>query len=140
MENLIAQARWVIQMGSVLGLLSVGIGAFGAHSLRARLEAAGRMDTFETAVKYQFYHALALVLVGIITQLLANNPAALKSLNWSAYSFVAGTLIFSGSLYYPLPVGRYVAGSHHPNRRPVLSGRLGIALLGSRAVKVFIRV
>lgn len=99
METLIAQARWVIQLGSVLGLLSVGIGAFGAHSLRARLEAAGRMDTFETAVKYQFYHALALVLVGIITQLMANNPAALKTLNWSAYSFVAGTLIFSGSLY-----------------------------------------
>lgn len=100
MENLIAQARWVIQMGSVLGLLGVGIGAFGAHSLRARLEAAGRMDTFETAVRYQFYHALALILVGVLTQLLANNPAALKSLNWSAYSFVAGTLIFSGSLYY----------------------------------------
>ncbi|ARK11591.1 DUF423 domain-containing protein [Fibrivirga algicola] len=99
MESLIAQARWVIQIGSVLGLLGVGIGAFGAHSLRAKLEAAGRMDTFETAVRYQFYHALALVLVGIITQLLANNPAALKTLNWSAYSFVAGTLIFSGSLY-----------------------------------------
>ncbi|MEZ0484909.1 DUF423 domain-containing protein [Fibrella aquatica] len=99
MENLIAQARWVIQIGSVLGMLSVGIGAFGAHSLRARLEAAGRMDTFETAVKYQFYHALALVLVGIITQLLANNPTALKTLNWSAWSFVAGTLVFSGSLY-----------------------------------------
>ncbi|WP_375446844.1 DUF423 domain-containing protein [uncultured Fibrella sp.] len=99
MENLIAQARWVIQMGSILGVLGVSIGAFGAHSLRARLEAAGRMDTFETAVKYQFYHAIALVLVGIITQLLANNPAALKTLNWSAWSFVAGTLIFSGSLY-----------------------------------------
>jgi uncharacterized membrane protein YgdD (TMEM256/DUF423 family) len=99
MENLITQARWVIQAGSVLGLLGVGIGAFGAHGLRARLEAAGRMDTFETAVRYQFYHALALILVGILTQLLANNPAALKSLNWSAYSFVAGVLIFSGSLY-----------------------------------------
>ena len=99
MENLITQARWVIQVGSVLGLLGVGIGAFGAHGLRARLEAAGRMDTFETAVRYQFYHALALILVGILTQLLANNPAALKSLNWSAYSFVAGVLIFSGSLY-----------------------------------------
>ncbi len=99
MENLIAQARWVIQMGSVLGLLGVGIGAFGAHSLRARLEAAGRMDTFETAVKYQFYHAVALVLVGIVMQLLANNPAALKTLNWSAWAFVVGVLVFSGSLY-----------------------------------------
>jgi uncharacterized membrane protein YgdD (TMEM256/DUF423 family) len=99
MENMIAQARWVIQIGSVLGLLGVGIGAFGAHGLRARLEAAGRMETFETAVRYQFYHALALILLGVLTQLLANNPAALKTLNWSAYSFVAGVLIFSGSLY-----------------------------------------
>jgi uncharacterized membrane protein YgdD (TMEM256/DUF423 family) len=57
------------------------------------------MDTFETAVRYQFYHALALILVGIVTQLMANNPAALKTLNWSAYSFVAGVLVFSGSLY-----------------------------------------
>ena len=99
MENLIAQARWAIQLGSVLGFLGVGIGAFGAHGLRAKLTAAGRMDTFETAVKYQFYHALALVLVGIVMQLLANNPAALKTLNWSAWGFVAGTLVFSGSLY-----------------------------------------
>ena len=99
MENLIVQARWVIQMGSVLGVLGVGIGAFGAHSLRARLEASGRMDTFETAVKYQFYHALALVLVGIVMQLLANNPAALKTLNWSAWAFLIGAIVFSGSLY-----------------------------------------
>ncbi len=99
MENLIAQARWVIQMGSVLGFLGVGIGAFGAHSLRARLETAGRMDTFETAVKYQFYHAVALVLVGIVMQLLATNPAALKTLNWSAWAFLIGAVVFSGSLY-----------------------------------------
>ena len=57
------------------------------------------MDTFETAVKYQFYHALALVLVGILMQQLASNPAALKYLNWSGYGFLIGVLIFSGSLY-----------------------------------------
>jgi uncharacterized membrane protein YgdD (TMEM256/DUF423 family) len=91
--------RFFLQAGSLLGLIGVGIGAFGAHSLRAKLTAAGRMDTFETAVKYQFYHALALVLVGILMQQLASNPTALKYLNWSGYGFLIGVLIFSGSLY-----------------------------------------
>ena len=91
--------KFFLQAGSLLGLIGVGIGAFGAHGLRARLTAAGRMDTFETAVKYQFYHALALVLVGILMQQLASNPAALKYLNWSGYGFLIGVLIFSGSLY-----------------------------------------
>lgn len=91
--------KFFLQSGAILGLLGVAIGAFGAHGLRARLEAAGRMDTFETAVKYQFYHALALVLVGILMQQFAANPAALKGLGYSGYSFLLGTLIFSGSLY-----------------------------------------
>ena len=91
--------KFFLQAGSLLGLIGVGIGAFGAHGLRAKLTAAGRMDTFETAVKYQFYHALALVLVGILMQQLASNPAALKYLNWSGYGFLIGVLIFSGSLY-----------------------------------------
>ena len=90
--------KFFLQAGSLLGLTGVAIGAFGAHSLRAKLTAAGRMDTFETAVKYQFYHALALVLVGILMQQLSN-PAALKYLNWSGSSFLLGVLIFSGSLY-----------------------------------------
>ena len=91
--------KFFLQAGSLLGLIGVGIGAFGAHGLRAKLTAAGRMDTFETAVKYQFYHALALVLVGMLMQQLASNPNALKYLNWSGYGFLIGVLIFSGSLY-----------------------------------------
>lgn len=91
--------KFFLQAGSLLGLIGVGIGAFGAHGLRAKLTAAGRMETFETAVKYQFYHALALVLVGVLMQQLASSPAALKYLNWSGYGFLIGVLIFSGSLY-----------------------------------------
>jgi uncharacterized membrane protein YgdD (TMEM256/DUF423 family) len=51
--------------GAVLGLLGVGLGAFGAHALKPTLEANGRLDTFELAVRYQFFHALALLFLGL---------------------------------------------------------------------------
>lgn len=91
--------KFFIQSGAVLGLLGVAIGAFGAHALRAMLETSGRTATFETAVKYQFYHALALVLVGILLNLFGSNPTMVKLLSWSGYSFLGGVLVFSGSLY-----------------------------------------
>lgn len=82
----------------MFGALAVVLGAFGAHALKASLEASRRMETFETAVKYQFYHALALVLVGLLLRGTDGNDA-IKWLNWSGYSFIGGILIFSGSLY-----------------------------------------
>ena len=91
--------KFFIQSGAILGLLGVAIGAFGAHALRTMLEASGRTATFETAVKYQFYHALALVLIGILLNLFNSNPTMVRLLNWSGYSFLGGVLIFSGSLY-----------------------------------------
>lgn len=81
-------------ISSVLGALSVGIGAFGAHGLKNILEANGRQETFETAVKYQFYHTLALFLLGILMQQTTN-----KSLEWSGWCFLAGIVVFSGSLF-----------------------------------------
>jgi uncharacterized membrane protein YgdD (TMEM256/DUF423 family) len=89
--------KFFLQSGAILGALGVLIGAFGAHALKPTLEAAGRSDTFETAVKYQFYHALALVLVGILMQnaTIATN----KFYGWAGYAFLAGTIIFSGALY-----------------------------------------
>lgn len=89
--------KFMLQAGAILGTLAVALGAFGAHALRASLEASGRADTFETAVKYQFYHALALVLVGVL--LSRTETEAVKWLNWSGYAFAVGVLIFSGSLY-----------------------------------------
>ncbi len=87
----------MLQLGSIIGALAVGIGAFGAHALKASLEASGRADTFETAVKYQFYHAIAIVLIGVL--LTRADAGAVKWLNWAGYAFAAGVLIFSGSLY-----------------------------------------
>lgn len=91
--------KFFIQAGAILGLIGVALGAFGAHALKNMLEATGRSATFETAVKYQFYHALALVLVGILIQLFGSNLTMVKLLGWSGNSLLIGTLIFSGSLY-----------------------------------------
>ena len=87
-------AKLFLVIGSILGGTGVMIGAFGAHALKNLLESSGRMETFETAVKYQFYHALALILLGI---LMSNNHHSFYQ--YSGYSFTLGTFIFSGSLY-----------------------------------------
>ena len=89
--------KFFLQAGAVLGVLGVALGAFGAHALKPTLEASGRMETFETAVKYQFYHALALVLIGILLQNAAITSA--KWYQWAGYSFLGGVFVFSGSLY-----------------------------------------
>ncbi|MFN6946022.1 MAG: DUF423 domain-containing protein [Cytophagaceae bacterium] len=86
--------KFFLTLGSIAGGLAVMIGAFGAHALRKTLEASGRLETFETAVKYQFYHALALLAVGILLMSHQN-----RLLNYAGYSFIGGMLIFSGSLY-----------------------------------------
>lgn len=88
-------ARLILQLAALLGALSVGIGAFAAHGLRKTLEAAGRFETFETAVRYQFYHTLALLAVGVLWYL----KPELRSLGTVAWLWLGGILVFSGSLY-----------------------------------------
>ena len=87
-------AKGVLITAGILGAISVGIGAFGAHGLKDLLATNGRADTFETAVKYQFYHTLALFLLGL---LMVNHNV--PQFTYAAYSFLAGTVVFSGSLY-----------------------------------------
>jgi len=86
--------KTVIFIASILGALSVAIGAFGAHGLEATLQANGRIDTFETAVKYQFYHTIAILLLGILMFNMESHY-----FNWAFYCFLAGIFVFSGSLY-----------------------------------------
>ncbi|MBX0288963.1 DUF423 domain-containing protein [Hymenobacter sp. HSC-4F20] len=88
-------ARLIIQLAALLGGLGVGIGAFGAHGLRGMLEASGRFETFETAVRYQFYHALALLAIGILLHV----KPELQSLSTTAWLWLGGVVVFSGSLY-----------------------------------------
>jgi uncharacterized membrane protein YgdD (TMEM256/DUF423 family) len=94
-------SRW-IAIGAVLGALGVALGAFGAHGLSDRLASLGysgddltrRIANHETAVRYQMWHALAIVLVGFA---LSMRPSPW----WSAAgaAFLVGVLIFSGLLY-----------------------------------------
>jgi len=84
----------ILLTASAFGALSVMIGAFGAHALRASLEAQGRLETFETAVKYQFYHTLALLAIGLLMYKISD-----KLLGYAGYSMIGGVIIFSGSLY-----------------------------------------
>lgn len=79
--------------GSFFGALSVILGAFAAHSLKQILETS-LLQTFETGVKYQMYHSLALVAAGILYKEFPN-----KLLLWAARFFIAGFILFSGSLY-----------------------------------------
>ncbi len=79
--------------GALLGAVSVILVAFGAHGLSSRMNAA-TFDIFETAVKYQFYHVFALLGVAVITQFI---PGSL--INWSGKCFIAGIILFCGSLY-----------------------------------------
>ncbi|RMF68735.1 MAG: DUF423 domain-containing protein, partial [Cyanobacteria bacterium J069] len=84
-----------VAIAALFGGLSVAAGAFGSHALRPRL--SDRMlEIFETGARYQMYHALALLLVGL---LLLRAEAGLGWLAAAGWAFVAGTLIFSGSLY-----------------------------------------
>jgi uncharacterized membrane protein YgdD (TMEM256/DUF423 family) len=77
--------NWTL-VGGLIGLCGVAAGAFGAHGLKA-VVTPNRLETFEVAVRYQMYHALALLLAGLLDARAA------------AWCFLAGTVIFSGSLY-----------------------------------------
>ncbi|MEX2511777.1 MAG: DUF423 domain-containing protein [Cyclobacteriaceae bacterium] len=84
-----------LQTAAVFGVLAVIFGAFGAHALAPFLVQHGREATYHTAVEYHFYHSLALVLTGILSHLFPENP----KFQYSAWFFIAGICIFSGSLY-----------------------------------------
>ena len=86
--------KLILIISSISGLFSVGLGAFGAHALKAKLEAEGTLSTYQTAVQYQFYHTLALLAVGILMTRYAS-----PWLDRAAYGFILGIVLFSGSLY-----------------------------------------
>ena len=83
----------LLASGAVFAALAVMGGAFGAHALKDKLE-PGSLQVFETAVKYQMYHSLALLLVGFFSDRL--NPSLAS---YAGYLFIGGIVLFSGSLY-----------------------------------------
>ena len=102
-------ARNTLMLGSVFGLLGVAIGAFGAHALKPILLESGRLETFELAVRYQFYHAFALLVTGILMSKLH-----VRFLEFASIFFTGGILFFSGSLYLLCFTGLGVLGAITP--------------------------
>ena len=90
--------RKIILGGLLLSLLSVLLGAFGAHALKSIVE-PDKVAIFETGVRYQFMHGLALILLALFSQQNLAFPQLQKSINWVAQFFLLGCLFFCGSLY-----------------------------------------
>jgi uncharacterized membrane protein YgdD (TMEM256/DUF423 family) len=82
-----------LSIGALLGGIAVALGAFGAHGLK-KIVPAETVNTFQTGVQYQMYHALALIAVAIVFEKFPN-----KLMTWAGITFCIGILLFSGSLY-----------------------------------------
>ncbi len=95
--------------GSLLAALSVALGAFGAHAWKEMLVNYGRLDTFETAVRYQFFHSIGLILIGILS---VKWPSV--NLNIVGMLMSAGMIIFSTSLYLICFTGVLMFGAITP--------------------------
>lgn len=85
--------RNILLAGAIFMALAVLFGAFGAHALKTRLSPE-MMQVYKTAVEYQFYHALGLLLIGLI-----GLQTGSKWLRWSGLLIGIGIILFSGSLY-----------------------------------------
>ncbi|SEA34378.1 Uncharacterized membrane protein YgdD, TMEM256/DUF423 family [Arachidicoccus rhizosphaerae] len=95
-----------IQAAAFIGLLSIILGAFGAHGIKGRVTTEA-FEIFETGVRYQMYHVFALLAVGILWAF-SPRPNCLK---WAGCLFIAGILLFSGSLY----LLTYAMGTANPD-------------------------
>ena len=87
-------SKSTLALAAIVGALAVALGAFGAHALKPMLVAAGKLETYQTAVAYQFYHVFALLATGILQR-----TNSINTLSNAAVCFGIGILLFSGSLY-----------------------------------------
>jgi uncharacterized membrane protein YgdD (TMEM256/DUF423 family) len=97
--------------GAVNAFIAVAFGAFGAHALKEKLSEK-YLAIWETAVQYQMYHAIGLIVIGILmsTNIIGN----VSQLSWAGYLMLAGIVIFSGSLYVLSLSGIGVLGAITP--------------------------
>jgi uncharacterized membrane protein YgdD (TMEM256/DUF423 family) len=79
--------------GTILAGLAVALGAFGAHGLK-KLVGAETVASYQTGVQYQFYHAIALIVLGLFAEKISSS-----FINYAGFFFIAGIVFFSGSLY-----------------------------------------
>ena len=101
--------RTFLLIGSVLGFLGVAFGAFGAHGLKSRLTPE-MLVVFETGVRYQMYHAFAILIVAAAIGGMGRDPL----LGAAGWFFAAGVLLFSGSLYALALTGTGILGAITP--------------------------
>jgi uncharacterized membrane protein YgdD (TMEM256/DUF423 family) len=101
--------RTFLLIGSILGFLGVAFGAFGAHALKNRLS-ADMLAVFEMGVRYQMYHAFAILIVAGAIGHIGNA----RLLVLSGWTFFAGVLLFSGSLYVLALTGASTLGAVTP--------------------------
>lgn len=90
--------RKILIGGLLFSLLSVALGAFGAHALKA-LVAADKLGVFETGVRYQIIHGIALIVLSLYASQNNTSIGTQKGIEWAANFFIAGIICFSGSLY-----------------------------------------
>jgi uncharacterized membrane protein YgdD (TMEM256/DUF423 family) len=90
--------RKILMLGLFFSLLSVVLGAFGAHALKA-LVSQEKLQIFETGVRYQFMHAIALIALSVYGSQNEYKRGEQKVIGWSAHFFLIGIFLFSGSLY-----------------------------------------
>ncbi len=88
-------AQIFLTLGAILGGSSVAIGAFGSHILRSKVNERS-LEIFATGVRYQMFHALALLIVAVLLILIESPSTTLVTSGWL---FIIGVVIFSGSLY-----------------------------------------
>jgi uncharacterized membrane protein YgdD (TMEM256/DUF423 family) len=100
--------RTFYAMGAVLALLGVALGAFGAHGLRGKVT-PDLLEVYETAVRYQMYHALGIFAVAWACARWPTSPPGA-----AAWLFLAGIVIFSGSLYLLVLTGQRWLGAITP--------------------------
>lgn len=119
---------WVI-LGSLAGALAVGLGAFGAHALRERLE-PDALAVFDIAARYQMYHALALLAVGFLALRVDNLAVRIAGI-----AFVVGIVLFSGSLYALALSGQRWLGMVTPiGGLALIGGWIALAIAAFRPV------
>jgi uncharacterized membrane protein YgdD (TMEM256/DUF423 family) len=121
-------ARAALTLASLLMVVAVGAGAFGAHALRERLDATA-LGVWQTAVQYHAWHALGLLAVGLLT---LHTPAR-AGLSLAGWLFVAGIVLFSGSLYALALSGQRALGAITPlGGAAFIAGWLALAWAASR--------
>lgn len=97
-------------MGSVFAFIGVALGAFGAHGLQRVLMANGTLEVYKTGVQYHLIHALALVLLAVLSDRLRET----KKLELIGWLFAVGIVLFSGSLYVLAVSGVKILGAVTP--------------------------